>query len=100
MVMLSELLYFDLVDDKDRRARLADLSLDLLEDDYPAVTKVYFHEDKELHQLPWADVRSVDLGKNEVRIADLQRSKVKDEGKEVLLRRDIFDALVLDLLGR
>jgi magnesium transporter len=100
MVMLSELLYFDLVDDKNRRARLADLSLDLLEDDYPAVTKVYFSKDKELHQLPWSDVSSIDLNKNEIRVPDLHRSKVKDKGKEVLLRHDIFDALVLDLLGR
>jgi magnesium transporter len=100
MVMLSELLYFDLVDDKNRRARLADLSLDLLEDDYPAVTKVYFSKDKELHQLPWSDVSSIDLSKNEIRVPDLHRSKVKDKGKEVLLRYDIFDALILDLLGR
>jgi CBS domain-containing protein len=102
MAMLSELLYFDLIDSKNRRARLADLSLDLLKGDYPHVSTIYFNFEDELRETAWSDLIEADYGRKSFRIPDLEAAPVADQenSKEVFLRRDILDALVIDLVGR
>ena len=103
MVMLSELLYFDLVDADLKRVRLADLSLELLEEDYPAVTRLFFHSDGELKYLDWKDVQGFEPLEYEFSVASLDNAQIFDQtevSKEVLIKRDILDALILDLRGR
>ena len=46
MVMLSQLLRCKLVDAKGKEAKLSDVSVDLLNGDYPPVTRFYFLDSK------------------------------------------------------
>ncbi len=41
MIMFSQLRRFDLLDDEGRRAKLADVSIALLDADYPPVTRLF-----------------------------------------------------------
>lgn len=100
MVMFTKLLRFKVEDQRKRRAPLADLCIALLEDDYPPVTHVLFHHDGKLREIEWKDVRRLDLGRKTIEIEDLDSSGPGDDDRDVLLGRDLLDALVLDLLGR
>jgi CBS domain-containing protein len=100
MVMLTEVLRFQIEDEKGRRARVSDLSIALLDDDYPPVTKVFFEIEGKEKQLPWDQVRSLDLVSGKITVSDFDRATLADDSSDVRLRRDIFDSLVLDLLGR
>ncbi len=101
MVLLSEVRRCDLVDGQGRRARLRDLAVDLSTGDYPTVTRLVVRwPDREQRTLPWAAVEATDWRARRVRVADLAAAKPADPGaleRAVLLRRDIVDALVLDL---
>ncbi len=102
MVMLSELLRFHVVDRSGRRARLDDLALAVLEEDYPAVTELHFIEGKRLLRLPWDKVDRIGPGK-QILVDDLttaQRAEGEAENREVLLKHEILDALMIDLLNR
>ena len=99
MVMLTQLLRFDVADGHSRRAPVADLCVALLEDDYPPVTHVLFHHDGKLRHEDWNKVSEVDWRKGRIHIADLDAAPEYDED-ELLLARDVMDALLLDLLGR
>lgn len=102
MVMLSELLRFHVVDRSGRRARLDDLALAVLEEDYPAVTELHFIEGKRLLRLPWDKVDRIGPGK-QILVDDLttaQRAEGEAENREVLLKHEILDALIIDLLNR
>ena len=103
MVMLSQLLYFDVVDANSNRARLADLSLEVLEEDYPAVKRLFFRWGNEFRYLEWTEVQEFVPMEGEFSVADLENApscSITEPGKEVLLKRDILDALILDLRGR
>ena len=101
MVMLTQILRYDISDRSGRTARVADLRIDLLEDDYPPVTHVLFRHDGKLRQEEWRKVSDFDWTNGRISILDIESSEVHDEeDKHVLLARDIMDALVLDLLGR
>jgi CBS domain-containing protein len=104
MVMLSKLRRFDLVDESGRRAKLADLAVALLDADYPPVTQLIFHnEKKEKKILAWDEVRSIDWAARSFKVSDLDAGRTLQTGKlkqDVLLRRDVLDALVLDLQNR
>lgn len=104
MTMLSTLLRFRLVDEKNRSARLEDLAIAHLDGDYPPVTRLLFRDsNKERKAVPWKAVRSIEWRAREIRVADLEANsqvgsaQLKDEA---LLRRDVLDALVLDLQNR
>lgn len=102
MVMLSELLRFHVVDRSGRRARLDDLALAVLEEDYPAVTELHFIEGKRLLRLPWDKVDRIGPGK-QILVDDLTTAQPADgeaENREVLLKHEILDALIIDLLNR
>lgn len=99
MVMLTQLLRFDVADGLGRRARVADLCIALLEDDYPPVTHVLFHHDGKLRQVDWNKVTKVDWKNARIDIDDLDAGPEHDEN-DLLLARDVMDALVLDLLSR
>ena len=100
MVMLTEMLRFQVTDEKGRRARVSDLAIALLKDDYPPVTALCFLNEKREHELAWSDVTSIDLGSEQIKVTDLDRGTDDSKRKDVWLRRDILDSLVLDLLGR
>jgi len=102
MAMLSELLRFDLVDSAGRKARVADMTLALLEDDYPPVTSIHFFSPDGLQRLEWKDVNEVDRSGRLIKVNDLNPATPvgDDRDGEVLLKRDVLDALIIDLLNR
>lgn len=104
MVMLSKLLSFLLVDERNASARLEDIAIAHLEGDYPPVTRLLFRDsNKERKAVSWENVRSVDWRARRILIADLGENisiNSKPLKEEALLRRDVLDALVLDLQNR
>lgn len=104
MVMLSKLRRFDLVDERGRRARLVDLAVALLDADYPPVTQLLFQNEKrEKKSLAWDEVRSIEWQAQSIKVSDLDAGRTFQTGKlkhDVLLGRDVLDALVLDLQNR
>ncbi len=99
MVMLTQLMRYEVADRSGHRARVADLCIALLGDDYPPVTHVLFHRDGKLRQKEWKSVEA-DWHKGTITVDDLATADEHDDASDVLLGRDILDALVLDLLGR
>lgn len=104
MPMLSNLLRFRLVDEKNRIAPLADLAVSHLEGDYPSVTRLLFlKEGGERKSLDWSEVRSIQWRERLIRVSDLEASSTISSAplkEEALLRADVLDALVLDLQNR
>jgi magnesium transporter len=104
MVMLSKLRHFKLVDRDGRRGKLDDVSIALLDSDYPPITHLFFRdEQREQMMLPWEAVESFDWHHHRISVEDLtagQPASGESLAKEVLLRRDVIDALVLDLEKR
>ena len=100
MVMLTRLLRFDVEDKKRRRARLGDLCIALLEDDYPPITHVLFTYEGKLRQVEWKRVEKLDIRRRLILVDDLDAAEKHDDHGDVLLSRDLMDSLVLDLLGR
>jgi CBS domain-containing protein len=103
MAMLSELFTFDVVDAAGEKAKLFDLGLSLLEDDYPPVDGIYFDRENGLKRLPWSDVEQFDKAGKRINVSDLKKAGPASEEEpvaEVLLRRDVLDALIVDLIGR
>lgn len=101
MVMLTQILRYDISDRTGRSARVADLCIDLLEDDYPPVTHLLFDHGGKLCQEELRNVAEFDWENKRIVMKDLDHcDEQAEEDKHVLLVRDIMDALVLDLLGR
>lgn len=102
--MLSELRRHRLVDRRGERARLVDLAVDLSTGDYPLVRRVLFSGRKgRPMQLPWEAVESVDRRHQRIRVADLSASRAappESLRSAVLLRRDVLDAMLLDVSRR
>ena len=102
--MFSELRRFEVLDQHGRHATLADLSVALLDQDYPPVTRLFFSGQKNhTDSLPWTSVSEVDLKKRRLLVPDLKEGKresTKSMAREVLLGDDVLDALVLDLQNR
>jgi magnesium transporter len=107
MPMLSTLLHYRLKDTAQRMAGLDDLVIDPSEENFPPVTYLVFRGPltepppaREPLLLNWNNVRSIDHEARIILVDDLQRARTPEPGwleKAVLLRRDIQDALVLDL---
>ncbi len=100
MVMLTELLGYQVRDRQGRQAPLADLCVALLEDDYPPVTYLLISQDNEQKHIDWSEVTAIDGRRRRIEVADLAHAETIGEEKDVRLARDILDALVIDLLGR
>ena len=104
MLMLSEMQRFSLVDDQNRTVRIADLSVDLLNEDHPPIKQILFwNNDRKLVGLDWKNHSEVNIRAKRIRVADLNKAREftdKDLTREVLLVRDVLDALVLDLQNR
>ncbi len=104
MIMLSELLRFLVRDEKQNSAPLNDLSVALLDADYPTVTRLFFQNgDTKIRRLDWGEVRAIDSRRRLILVTDLDAAAecAADEIRgEVFLRRDVLDALILDLQNR
>lgn len=104
MIMLSRLRRFTLVDAKGRSALLLDVAVALLDGDYPPVTRLLFQSpDKQPKFLPWSAVESMDMGARQIKVTDFDEVDAVTTGslrKELLLGRDVLDALVIDLQNR
>lgn len=101
--MLSALWRFTLVDPRQRRAKVDDLAVALLEGDYPPVTHLFFRNaNKQQVALPWNAAQSIDWQAGHIKVADLDGDQVASElpKQEVLLTHDILDALIIDLQNR
>src|SRR5258708_29812238 len=104
MVMLSELLRHRLVDRHGQRARLLDLAVDLSAGDYPPVTRLLFAGPRGRQmELPWSEVVSSDWRLGRLRVTDLASGRAAPPEalkRTVLLKRDVLDALLLDVEDR
>lgn len=102
MVMLSELLHFRVVDAHGETTALTDLVIGQLDADYPFVTHLIFrpkHDSQAV--LPWDTVKAIDLANRQIRVTNYDQRKDLDSlGQAVRLRRDVLDALILDLKNR
>ena len=102
--MLSKLRRFRLRDEAGRGYQLSDLVVAVLENDYPAVTHLlYKNTERNEMMLPWDAVSSIDWQRSEIEVGGFNAAEAATEdwlGKAVLLRRDVVDALVLDLHNR
>lgn len=100
MVMLTELLGYRVWDRRGRHTRLDDLCVALLEDDYPPVTYLLIPLHTGQKHIPCSEVSGIDRKLRRIQVEDLERVEAIENEKDVRLRRDILDALVIDLLGR
>jgi magnesium transporter len=100
LVLLTQIVGRDVVDGAGRRGRLTDLAVDLFGGEYPPVAILLVERPaptRSCHLVPWDDVLEV---ADSVLVEDLdaapRRSDDALDGCE-LLKRDVLDALVLDL---
>ncbi len=103
MVMLSQLRRCEIVDDQGNRARLQDLSVALLDANYPPVTRLCYLGDNDKRFLTWQQVKRVDLKARLIHVKVLRSTEkpASDSSRgEVLLGDDILDGLILDLRNR
>jgi hypothetical protein len=103
MAMLSELLRYEVTDEAGASMRLSDLGIGLLDHDYPPVAHLYFVRDGENIRLPWSEVTDFDKPGKGITVRDLNAAESfdeKDQKDEVLLKRDVLDGLIVDLMGR
>lgn len=101
--MLSKLSGFEVTDKKGLCAKLADLSVALLDSDYPPVTNLFYEKDGKFMKLPWEMVEFVDWKNRKIEVSDLEKAEevsVESKNNYVLLKREILDALLLDLENR
>lgn len=104
MAMLSKLWYFRLLEDGGGRHALADIAVALLRSDYPAVTHfLYRNSEGQQMMLPWHAVKGIDWRHGQINVSSFDSAQsVTEESLQrvVLLRRDVLDALLLDLHNR
>jgi magnesium transporter len=104
MVMLSELRLHHILDQHAHRARLVDLAVDLSAGDYPRVTRLLFSGPRNRPmQLEWDANVTVEWKTRRVRVANITsgRGAPADSLRNtVLLRRDVLDAMLLDVAHR
>jgi|RhiMetdeSRZDD1v2_1073273.scaffolds.fasta_scaffold06837_5 magnesium transporter len=103
MVMLSELLHYRVTDAQGGNRKLIDLTIRQLDTDYPPVTHIIYHSTDQGGErvLPWKTVKGIDPAARQIEIENNKQAKDIDTlGQAVRLRRDMLDALILDLQNR
>ena len=103
MIMFSKLRHFHLVDSEDHRSRLRDLTIDVLESDYPPIRQMLHRNANGREQLlPWSAVTRVDWQRSLIHIQTPGHDSPAETAvnEEVFLARDVVDALVIDLHNR
>lgn len=101
MVMLSNFLRFRLTDERGRTGRLLDVVVDPAAGDYPPVGQLLIRtRGRKAATLPWEQVKSVDWRRRRVVVHDLEAGRAAPPQaliRTVLAKRDILDALVVDV---
>src|SRR5690348_1419320 len=101
MVMLSDLLRFRLSDRRGRTGRLLDVAVDLAAGDYPSVDRLLLRgRRRKASTLTWEQVESVDWRRRRIVVKDLDAGRAAPPEaltRTVLAKRDILDALVVDV---
>ena len=104
MPLLSTFLQFRVGDDSRQQYDLEDIAIALLESDYPAVTHLVYRNSERQHMiLPWHAVNGIDWPGCRIHAKNFDAAQPITERslrQEVLLKRDVLDALVLDLFKR
>ena len=104
MPLLSTFLQFRVGDDSRQQYDLEDIAIALLESDYPAVTHLVYRNSERQHMiLPWHAVNGIDWPGCRIHVKNFDAAQPITERslrQEVLLKRDVLDALVLDLFKR
>ena len=104
MPLLSTFLQFRVCDDNRRRYDLDDIAIALLESDYPTVTHFAYKNSEHQHMmLPWHAITGIDWPHSRIHVKNVGAAQPVTDGsfrQEVLLKRDVLDALVLDLFKR
>lgn len=104
MVMLSDLLRYSLVNSDRKKRKLDDLVIDLQAEADPPIVYFLWHETlQEKRRTPWQQVQSIDKRSRQLVLEELGEGELVDPdwlAKVVLLKRDILDALILDLKDR
>src|SRR5581483_10288207 len=99
--MLSDFLRFRVIDDKRATGRPIDLILDLAAGDYPPVSHLLVKDRPGHHvSLGWGQVTSIDWRRRRILVADVHAGRAAPEAalsRCVLAKRDILDALVVDV---
>lgn len=102
--MLSDFLRFRLTDEQRLRGQLVDLALDLSSGDYPLVARLIVRtRARQPLSLDWDQVRKMDWTHRRTVVRDLTAGPAAPAEaltRTVLARRDILDALVVDVGGR
>ncbi len=100
-MMLSALLRYTLSDAQGGRWRVRDLAVDVGAGSYPPVTDLFVQRPRQpLQRIAWEQVDRIDSDNRRVEVrylAAVQQAQPESLERAVLLRRDILDALVLDL---
>jgi CBS domain-containing protein len=102
MVMLSELLHFRVTDTSGDSTKLIDLTIGQLDTDYPLVTHLLYRQNQRgEYALPWKMVKEINQPQRQIIVKSYEQTKDVDSlGQAVRLRRDVLDALILDLQNR
>src|SRR5438105_6632125 len=104
MVMLSNFLRFRLSDQQGRTGQLLDVAVDLAAGDYAPIGHVLLRtRARKASELPWRQVTTVDWRRRHLVVRDLNAGRVAPSGaltRMVLAKRDIMDALVVDVGSR
>jgi hypothetical protein len=101
--MLTDLCRFALVDRGGRRGRLVDVVTDLSADEHPPVTDLIVRGPDGRATLPWGSVVGVDWPDRRLTVSDLGAAEPVGADQlldATLLRRDVLDAMVIDLANR
>jgi magnesium transporter len=103
MVMVSELIRFRITDAHGDSAKLTDLAIGKLDTDYPLITHLIYRPPNQRGKcvLPWKRVKGINDAAREINVEDHEQAEhLETLGQEVWIRRDMLDALILDLQNR
>ncbi len=108
MVMLSNLLRYRLMDRQGKTYPVEDFSIQLSGERYAPVTAILWREPNQRHRqeskrLQWSAVETWDEESRRIGVSHLDDSRPVEASwleSAILLKRDILDAILLDLQGR
>ena len=102
MVMLSGFLRFRLTDRQAHTGHVTDVAVDLAAGDYPSVRRLVVHTGRPRRavMLPWSAVQSIEWRRRQILVTDLDDVSSESSTAAVLARRDIMDALIVDVGNR
>ena len=103
MVMLSAFLRFRLADEHKQTAKLVDVALDLAAGDYPPVARLLVRGRTRQSTLEWDQVVRIDWRRRGIVVRDLTAGRAAPPAalmRTVLAKRDIMDALIVDVAHR